>query len=326
MRARLVRGPTDENSFHTPPSSGEQRLRYGKPRRSYGLAETVRKGSFVLLKTDMTDAQYRATAEGFAEAARTYDQDEDGNILLLWMRERAARVMDRAFKPGSRLLELGCGTGIEAARLAANGHRLVLTDVAAGMLQKAAPKVSSVGEGALLGAHVLPAARVGELVQWYGRASFDGAFSSFGPLNCEPDPTPVARGLAELVRPGGRVILSVINRICPTEMAWYMLRLDPGAATRRVRGPVLSSAMPGLTPSFMTYYYSPADFTRAFGAHFRMLGYRALPVVLPPPYLAHLMRRFPRLFNILGRADDMLAPLPLFRNLGDHFLMELERR
>lgn len=277
------------------------------------------------MNTETTEARYQATAEGFAEAARTYDQDEDGNILLVWMRERAARIMARAFPPGSTLIELGCGTGIEAARLVAGGHRLVLTDVSPGMLEKAVPKVSAVRDGGLLGAHQMPAARIGELVERYGRASFDGAYSSFGPLNCEPDPAPVARGLAELVRPGGRVVLSVINRICPTEMMWYALHLNLKEATRRVRGPVLARAVPGGTLSVMTYYYSPADYIRAFSPHFRVLGYGALPVILPPPYLAHLMARVPRLFKALGRADDLVARLPLFRSMGDHFLMELER-
>jgi SAM-dependent methyltransferase len=278
------------------------------------------------MNTETTELQYRATGEGFAEAARTYDEDEDGNILLAWMRERAARVMERAFPPGSALIELGCGTGIEAARLVAKGHRLVLTDVSAGMLERAVPKVSAVRDGGLLGAHRIPAARVGELVERYGRASFDGAYSSFGPLNCEPDPAPVARGLAELVRPGGRVVLSVINRVCPTEMAWFALRLDPGGATRRLRGPILARAVPGGSLSVMTYYYSPADYMRAFAPGFRVLGYRALPLLLPPPYLSHLMRRVPRLFNALGRADDLLSSLPVLRSMGDHFLMELERK
>lgn len=272
-----------------------------------------------------TEARYRATADGFAEAAPTYDQDEEGNILLVWMRQRAARVMEHAFAPGSTLLELGCGTGIEAARLVAAGHRLALVDVSEGMLAQAVPKVSGVREGGLLGAHCMPAARIAELVETYGPASFDGAYSSFGPLNCEPDPAPVANGLATLVRPGGRVVLSVINRICPTEMAWYALHLNVREATRRLRGPILARAIPGGTLSVMTYYYSPADYIRAFAPNFRVLGYRALPVILPPPYLGHLMRRFPRLFRLLARADDLLAPLPLFRSMGDHFLIEFER-
>jgi SAM-dependent methyltransferase len=279
-----------------------------------------------MVKDRTIEAQYQATGEGFGEAARTYDEDEDGNILLMWMRERAARVMERAFPPGSTLIELGCGTGIEAARLGAKGHRLVLTDVSAGMLEKAVPKVSRSRDGALLGAHQIPAARIGSLVEQYGRGSFDGAYSSFGPLNCEPDPVPVARGLAELVRPGGRVVLSVINRLCPTEMAWFALRLDPGGATRRVRGPLLARAVPGGSLSVMTYYYSPADYIRAFGPDFHVLGYKALPLLLPPPYLSHLMRRVPRLFKLLGRLDDLLARLPVLRSMGDHFLMELERK
>lgn len=274
---------------------------------------------------EQSDYHHRATGAGFSTAAVTYDAEEEGNPILLWMRERAARVMRRGFADGSLLLELGCGTGIEAERLAARGCRLVLTDVAPGMLDRATAKISAIN-GALRGAHLLPASRIDELVECYGRGSFDGAYSSFGPLNCEPDPRPVAEGLAALVRPGGRVILSVINRLCPQEIFWYALHLDFRNAFRRLGGPVVARAVPGIEPSVATWYYTPGDYRRVFSRDFRMLSCRALPLIIPPPYLGHLVRRMPRVLRLAGSIDDMLSPLPVFRSLGDHFLVELERR
>jgi len=273
----------------------------------------------------MIEGNHIATGEGFSIAAATYDADEEGNPILLWMRRRAEILMQRNFPAGSRLLELGCGTGIEAERLASRGCSLVLTDVATGMLERATAKVERI-DGALAGAHLMPASRIGDLVGIYGRGSFDGAYSSFGPLNCEPDARPIAKGLAELVRPGGRVVLSVINAVCPTEILWYAFHLDFRNAFRRLGGPVVARAIPGIAPSVMTWYYTPGDYRRAFSRDFNVLSCRSLPLVIPPPYLGHLMRRFPRSFRLAGRIDDLLAPLPLFRSLGDHFLVEMERR
>lgn len=276
-------------------------------------------------ETETLEAQYRATAAGFSEAAPTYDQDEEGNLVLAWMRERSALVMERAFPPGSTLLELGCGTGIEASRLAATERKLVLTDVSPAMLEQARAKVRATNPAAVLGAHEGPAAKVGELVEHYGRQSFDGAYSSFGPLNCEPDLRPVAEGLAALVKPGGRLVFSVINRVCPTEIAWFALHLEFKNARRRLAGPIKARAVPGGSLSVTTYYYSPGDFKRAFRPAFRVRSCRALPLLLPPPYLAHLVKRSPGFFGLLGRADDRLASLPLLQSLGDHFLIEFER-
>lgn len=276
-------------------------------------------------QTEHLEAQYKATATGFSEAARTYDQDEEGNFILAWMRERAAKVMAQAFPANGRLIELGCGTGIEAARFAQSGRKLVLTDVAPAMLEQATVKVREAAPEALLGAHEMPASKTGELVASYGHGSFDGAYSSFGPLNCEPDLKPVAEGLATLVKPGGRLVFSVINRVCPTEMAWFALHLEFKNAKRRLGGPIMARAVAGGALSVTTYYYSPADFNRAFQPNFRLRSCRALPLLLPPPYLAHLVKRAPGLFRLVGRADDALAGLPLLRSLGDHFLIELER-
>jgi SAM-dependent methyltransferase len=159
--------------------------------------------------------------EGFDAAADRYDADEQGNPVLQYMRGQAYLELCKAFAPGARLLDVGSGTGTEAARLALRGAEVALVDVSPRLLRLAEAKVRAAGPGRLLGAHLLPARCLGELRATYGQASFDGAYSSFGPLNCEPSLEPVAAGLAELVRPGGSLVLSVINRWSPAETAWF---------------------------------------------------------------------------------------------------------
>ncbi|WP_436533942.1 class I SAM-dependent methyltransferase [Actinoplanes sp. HUAS TT8] len=44
-------------------------------------------------------------------------------------------LIDRAVEPGSRILELGCGTGRLANELAARGHRVTGVDESAAMLR-----------------------------------------------------------------------------------------------------------------------------------------------------------------------------------------------
>jgi SAM-dependent methyltransferase len=281
------------------------------------------------MATDRTEAaedDYRSTGRGFSEAAITYDQDEEGNPVLVWMRERAWEIMSKRFPPGSRLLELGSGTGIEAERLAAGGREVALVDVAEGMLERASAKVRSHGPAALLGAHLMPAARIESLVDIYGEGSFDGAYSSFGPLNCEPSLVPVAQGLARLVRPGGHVVLSIINRVYPFEIAWYALHGDLRRARRRLGGPVLAPALAGGESNVMTWYYTPADAIAAFAPWFDVASLRALALLVPPPYLPGPVRRAPGLFKAIGKLDDMLSPLPVLRGLGDHFLVDFTRR
>jgi SAM-dependent methyltransferase len=269
---------------------------------------------------------YQQTARGFDQAAEYYDGEEMSNPVLERMRAEHWRWFEPAFPAPARLIELGSGTGREAARLAAEGRAIALLDVAPGMLNLAATRVQAARPAGLLGQHLLPASQVGELRAIYGPASFDGAYSSFGPLNCEPDLAGVAEGLAHLVRPGGRLVFSVMPRWCLTEIAWFGLHGEWSNAIRRLRGPVMARALPGQERLIKTFYYNPAEFTRPFQPYFRRVRIKALPLIWPPPYLSHLPHRWPGLFGQLGRVDDWLSGrVPNLAVFGDHFLIELER-
>jgi SAM-dependent methyltransferase len=263
---------------------------------------------------------------GFDAAADRYDADEAGNRVLARMRVRAFARLSSAFAPGARLVELGSGTGTEAARLAAHGCRIALVDVAPRLLERASAKVRAARVDGLLGAHCAPARSVGALAEVYGAGSFDGAYSSFGALNCEPLLEPVAQGLAMLVRPGGAVVLSIINRWCPAEVAWYAAHGRWREAARRWGGPVYAAAYPGGPKDVPTWYYARREIARAFANAFDVEYAEALQLLWPPPYLDSVVARFAGLFRVLAPIDGWAASWPLLRDLGDHVLLQLRRR
>ncbi|HWE62839.1 MAG TPA: SAM-dependent methyltransferase, partial [Chloroflexota bacterium] len=172
----------------------------------------------------------------------------------------------------------------------------------------------------------LPASALSALLDQYAAGSFAGAYSSFGPLNCEPELEDVAAALHSLIRPGGRVVISAINRFHPFEFLWYAAHGDLGRAVRRWGGYAEGTVSPTLPDRVPTYYYTPRAFARRFQPYFQLVRCRALLLFLPPPYLEHLTRRFPRLFQLAARLDRQVASWPLLRALGDHFYIELERR
>jgi SAM-dependent methyltransferase len=262
---------------------------------------------------------------GFDAAADRYDDDEGGNRILAHMRARASRQFTAAFTRGARLIEVGSGTGVEAARLVDRGCRVALVDVSPRLLERAATRVRASRADGLLGAHLTPARSVGDLAAVYGRGFFDGAYSSFGPLNCEPALDPVAAGLAELVRPGGAVVLSIINRWCPAEVGWFAAHGRWREAARRWRGPVHAAAYPGGPKDIATWYYTRRDIERAFASAFRVEHAEALPLLWPPPYLDSIVARFESLFRALEPVERWAAPRTLLRDLGDHVLMRLRR-
>jgi SAM-dependent methyltransferase len=267
---------------------------------------------------------YRKLDADFGNSAPNYDREAEANPAMAYMRRASLQTLKATFSPGQRVLELGCGTGEEAIALGKAGVEVLATDVSAQMLAVAQGKVAAAELEQIVQTRRLAAGEVGALLDEVGAGALDGAYSSFGALNGEPDLGAVGRALAALVRPGGRLAASVMNRFYPFEVLWFLGHGRPREAVRRLGGSAMAHVSPALTVKVRTWYWSPRDFVRAFPA-FRRVSCRALPLLLPPPYAAHLWARLPAWMWRLARWDERLAGWWPFCGLGDHFLMVLER-
>lgn len=279
---------------------------------------------------DQTTRRHISSARSFSRAAVYFEEDERGNSLARWTRRRSLEALDAAFHQGDSVLELGCGTGMEATHLARRGVSVVATDAAPGMIDVLRSKLAQGGSAEDVSGSITPillrAGRIGELIVQYGPGSFDGCYSSMGPLNCEPDLRPVAEALAVLVWPGGRLVFSILNRYCLWETAWYMRARQPGLAFRRWRGRAIATSRPEWPDEVFTCYYWPrAEIEDAFRPHFRVVSRKGLPWLLPPLYLHGLVRRAPRLFSLLARLDRACAGVWPAYTIGDHLLIEMVR-
>jgi hypothetical protein len=75
-----------------------------------------------------------------------------------------------------------------------------------------------------------------------------------------------------------------------------------------------------------TRYYTPAEFERVFAAAgFERVALRAMGVVVPPPYMNAFADRHPRLMAALQRVEDGVGSWPGIRNVGDHFLIVMQK-
>jgi ubiquinone/menaquinone biosynthesis C-methylase UbiE len=269
---------------------------------------------------------YKGLSNAFDTAAQSYDRLYQANPIMAWMRRENLAAIRAAFAPGSRLLEIGCGTGDEALALAREGYQIVATDISAGMIAAARTKAQAEGIRGVTW-RSLPASGLSELACDDRFELFDGAFASFGALNCEPDLGPIADTLARLVRPKGALVCSVMNRWCIWEIGWGLLHLRPGTGFRRV-GPgqqPAGLASPDGDNSVLVRYHTPGTFVRAFAPHFDLKKLSALPVLLPPPYLSHLVERWPALLDQGKYLERRLCHRFPFHSLGDHFLVVLTR-
>lgn len=265
--------------------------------------------------------QLRDTQDAFDSVAADYDGVRGNNDLIQEMRSEMWRWLDATFFPGSRLIDLGCGTGLDAVRMARLGHRVTATDWSLQMVQRTSDRaerehltdrVQAIG----VGAH--------ELDRLDGQGVYDGAYSNLGPLNCVPDLGAVSRECARLVKPGGMLVFTVIGRICPWEIAHYLLKKRWVRAKLRFAGDVVPVSMNKHT--IWTQYYGPREFYRAFESCFTLEHFRGLCIFAPPPYLTWVRDKYPRWHDRLWRLDRRVAGWPMIRTMGDHFLIVMRRR
>jgi len=265
------------------------------------------------------DAQLLDTQHAFDSVAADYDGPRGNNELIQRMRLTLWDTVRDEFPAPARLLDLGCGTGIDAVEFARRGHQLVASDWSPRMVERTRTRAATAGLSPQVRAIHLGIQQLDRLDD-----AFDGIYSNFGPLNCVSDLAGVAAECARLLRPGGRLVFSVMGRICPWELGHYALRgRFRRAGVRAARG---ATAVGMNRHTVWARYYLPREFYRAFADRFALVGYRALGLFLPPPYLVDFCRRHRRWCERLAWLDDRFGALPLLRDMGDHFLIVMRRR
>jgi SAM-dependent methyltransferase len=154
--------------------------------------------------------------------------------------------------------------------------------------------------------------------------TFDGVYSDLGPLNCAADSDGLAESVKRIVKPQGKIIASVIGRVCPWEWIFYILKGQWSRANLRFRPGLVPVPLNGRT--VWTRYFMPSEFSNIFAASgFRLISLRAIGLFLPPPYMIGFAERHPALIDALQKLDDGIGSWPLFRDYGDHFLIVMQK-
>ncbi len=262
----------------------------------------------------------RPAAAAFDAIAPVFDQRFGAWRSVAAQRRAVRAALVREFPKGGSILEVGGGTGEDATFLAEAGYEVFLTDPSPAMVALAKAKLAPFGaRAAIAAAEELEQFSASHLSA--GGRLFDGAFSNFAALNCVIDLKPLARGLAQLLKPGAPAMLVFFGTCCPGEMLTEVLHQRPGQAIRRWKRSPIPARL--AKREFPIVYHRRAALMRAFEPWFVLEKRVGIGVTVPPSAAEPWISRQPRLLAAMESVDRMLSrPLAL---LGDHVLYQFRR-
>ena len=256
-----------------------------------------------------------AVASAYDAAAQGYDESVAGDAwvrLLLWDRYR------HHFRPGQRVLDVACGTGIDALFLARHGVHVHAIDVSPAMIRRLKDKVVAGGAEHEVQAQVLDLSQVSELPA----GSFDGVISAFAGLNTVPDLRRFAQDAARALRPHGVLIVHMLNRFSVWEWLCLVTTREWAAARRLGRKRERTFVIGGHPVTH--YLSSPREaYDRSFSHVFRLSRMAGIGALCPPA----TVRGVPRpIVRSLARLDAVAGPHRPFSGWGRFYVLELVRR
>jgi SAM-dependent methyltransferase len=202
--------------------------------------------------------------------------------------------------------------------LARRGVVVTGIDVSPAMIARLQEQVASLGLAHRVEARVLDYAALRD----WPAARFDGIISAFAGLSTAPDLAPFAADAARLLRPGGRMLVHLLNRFSLWE---WLLRVTHGqwAAARRLGRQRERDFTIGGQP-VRHYLWSPSKaYQRFFARDFALSRAYSLGVLRPP----HTLRRLPpAATSRLGVLEQRVNGRRPFVNWGRFFVLELARR
>jgi ubiquinone/menaquinone biosynthesis C-methylase UbiE len=270
-----------------------------------------------LISSVLAPTRYQDVSSAFDSLARGYDETFDPNIVISRLRTDLYHTITNLVDPPAAILDINCGTGTDALYLSSRGYSTVGVDISEAMIAEAVKK-SAVHPKALF-VHTSY-----DDMDCLPENEFDLVLSNFGGLNCTRDLRTVGEHVARRLKAKGYFVVVLMPSFSLWETCAYAVRGQFKQAFRRLRrGGTLTQFN---DKEFTVYYFNPHKAAQQFAEHFLVREIYAWNIVTPPPHAWKVATSFPRLSSALEKLDAAIGHLPIFRSIGDHYVMVLEKR
>ena len=267
--------------------------------------------AFLLEKTDKPIRnRYEILEREFDEVSKNYESSIKGNPVEVYMRDRTSLILSRFAKDGMNVLEIGCGTLMEAAAIRSMVH-LTCAELSNEMIVKAQENSKSIHniefETLKVSTGIVKTDK-----------KYDILFTTFGYLDLENIET-IENTLRENLRPGGIFIGAFWNRFGFLDILISLLLGRGKYVKQKIRGNVL--------PDFSRF--TTATIPKGPNELFKMKGFSKVKkvgvcTVIPPYNFSSIAKR---LINkkVLFRMDTLASSLPFIKNFADYIIVVLRR-
>jgi ubiquinone/menaquinone biosynthesis C-methylase UbiE len=273
------------------------------------------------MKKQTAGQQEGAVQAAFSKQSAIFDGLFSPNTIIQYKRERVRALVMRYLRPGQRILELNAGTGEDAVYFGQQGFLVHATDISVGMQAVLENKVRAAGLQKVVTREVCAFTCLTGLGD---KGPYDLIFSNFAGLNCSGNLEQVLLSFPALLKPAGKVILTVMPGFCLWETL-LAFRGDFKRAFRRFHGRQGTAArIEGI--DFKCWYYPPGFITRTLGAAFQTLQLEGLCVLVPPSYLETFPARFPRAYAFLLGLEERFKSSWPWKYIGDYYIIALQKQ
>ena len=262
----------------------------------------------------------RSSLPGKNSVARAFDSiagSFDGtleNEITVRIRQKVYSIIKGLVSPGSSILDVNCGTGIDLLNLSGEGYRVAGVDISEGMISTARRKLDAAGKADV----PLSVCSFDRLDRSKFR-SYDLVLSNFGGLNCTPSLDAAAESIATVTRKGGYFVGIIMPPFSLWETVSFLGHFRWRDAFRRMRPSAPATGFPGST--FRVYYHSPRAVVRAFSPSFEAMQTTGLSIISPNPQSKQFVLTHPHFDRFLARLDTFVENIPILRSIGDHYVI-----
>ncbi|MCH8171154.1 MAG: class I SAM-dependent methyltransferase [Bacteroidetes bacterium] len=218
------------------------------------------------------------------------------------------------------ILEINCGTGIDAIYLAKKGHNVIATDQSAGMIKTAQQKLKDVGSVNV----IFQQMDIREIKNNFFDQQFDIIFSNFGGLNCidKNDIKKFGKDVKDILKPNGRIIATIMPPLSIWDFLYFLFIVDPLKGIKRLLSKPITAFI--YESEVTVNYFSPHSFSKLLGDDFQIKKILPVGFFLPPTYLDNYFKKHSSVLKRLNKLENLISKKSFLSNLSNHYLIELQ--